>query len=291
MTTRTRRPKIKQSKHLTLRDRLSRLTYVRACQLLGPSGAELIREGSNYEIDIERDVYLRGDLFRVKFPNGAGGKDAVATITTMAAARNRLKFNCTACETICQHVGAAVSLVLEEKTALGLAAPPDENRPLELLSESELVERALARATGAGQEREVPHLVVRRRQTLDRLHGGQRPVGQDLSRGPAGRRAGAIVLLVPRLPHQHARHLQAYLALAGPRAAALSGGRAAEALSQSRGVRPRALRRRDDPAPATARQGRSRTASAWPARWSIGRSTTCGSWSSSSARWSGWATT
>ena len=149
MSTRTRRPKIKPSKHLTLRDRLSRLTYVRACQFLGPEGAQLIRLGSNYEIDIERDVYLRGDLFRVKFPNASGGKDTVATITTMAAARNRLKFNCTACETICQHVGAAVSLVLEEKTALGLAAPPDENRPLELLSESELVEHAL----GERQER------------------------------------------------------------------------------------------------------------------------------------------
>ena len=143
MTTRTLRPKIKPTKRLTLRDRLSRLTYVRACQLLGPEVAQLIRQGSNYEIDIQRDVYLRGDLFRVKFPNASGGKNTVATITTMAAANNRLKFNCTACETICEHVGAAVSLVLEEKTSLGLAAPPDENRPPELLSESELVEHAL----------------------------------------------------------------------------------------------------------------------------------------------------
>ena len=45
MATRTRRPKIKQTKHLTLRDRLSRLTYLRACQLLGPGGAQLIRQG------------------------------------------------------------------------------------------------------------------------------------------------------------------------------------------------------------------------------------------------------
>ena len=40
----------------------------------GAQGAELIREGSNFEIDIERDVYLRGDLFRVKFPHAPGGK-------------------------------------------------------------------------------------------------------------------------------------------------------------------------------------------------------------------------
>ncbi len=61
----------------------------------------------------------------------------------MAEARNRLQFNCTACQTLCEHVGAAVSLILEEKTALGLAAEPDEERPLESLSETELVEQAL----------------------------------------------------------------------------------------------------------------------------------------------------
>lgn len=144
--TRTRAAKIKQSKHLSLRDRLSRLTYVRACQLLGPEGASLIRRGSAryQDIDIGRQVYLRGDLFRLKLPGAAGrGKDAVVTITTMAEARNRLRFNCTACETACEHVGAAVSLILEEKTALGLAVAPDEQRPMEMLSEEELVELAL----------------------------------------------------------------------------------------------------------------------------------------------------
>jgi hypothetical protein len=127
----------KESKRLTLKDRLSRLTYVQAAKLLGPDGAQLIRRGANYdEIDIDRDVYLRGDLFRLKLRGaGAGGRDAVATITTMAEAKNRLRFNCTACETVCEHVGAAVSLVLEEKTALGLAALPDERRPLETLNE------------------------------------------------------------------------------------------------------------------------------------------------------------
>ena len=43
------------------------------------------------------------------------------------------------------HVGATFSLILEEKSALGLAAPPPEPRtPAESLSEDELVERALA---------------------------------------------------------------------------------------------------------------------------------------------------
>jgi superfamily II DNA or RNA helicase len=145
MTTRTRALKIKRTKRLTLKDRLSRLNYVRACQLLGPDGAKLIRRGAAYEdsIQLDRDVYLRGDLFRLKLPRAAGGKDAVASITLMAEARNRLVFNCTACDGFCEHIGAAVSLVLEEKTALGLAEPPDEHRPLETLSPRELVAQAL----------------------------------------------------------------------------------------------------------------------------------------------------
>ncbi|MGA2620339.1 MAG: DEAD/DEAH box helicase [Thermoguttaceae bacterium] len=144
MTTKTAIAKIKRTKRLTLKDRLSRLTYHRACQLLGPSGAELIRQGATYNlIDIDRDVYLAGDLFRLKLPRAAGGKNPVVTITLMADARNRLQFNCTACQSMCEHVGAAVSLVLEEKTPLGLAAEPDEERPLETLSEPELIEHAL----------------------------------------------------------------------------------------------------------------------------------------------------
>jgi ERCC4-related helicase len=138
--------KIKESRRLTLKDRLSRLSYRQACKLLGSQGDKLIRQGASryQDIDIDRQVYLRGDLFRLKLPGaGAGGKDAVATITTMAAARHRLVFNCTACPAVCEHVGAAVSLILEEKTALGLAAEPDERTPLENLGEPELIEQAL----------------------------------------------------------------------------------------------------------------------------------------------------
>ena len=47
MTTRSRAPKIKKTKHLTLRDRLSRLNDVQACKLLGPEGDKLIRQGEN----------------------------------------------------------------------------------------------------------------------------------------------------------------------------------------------------------------------------------------------------
>ena len=136
--------KAKASKKLTLRDRLSRLTYIQACKLLGPMGEQWIRKSAKFDgLDLERDIYLRGDLFRMKFPPERGRKRPVVTITLMAEARNRLKINCTACETVCEHAGAAVSLVLEEKTALGLAREPNERKPLELLSEEELVDQAL----------------------------------------------------------------------------------------------------------------------------------------------------
>ena len=125
-------------RELTLKDRLSRLSYLQACKLLGAEGERLIRQGGGYEIDIDGDVYFHGDLFRLRL----GG--AVVTITQMAEAKQRLHWNCTACDGACEHVGAAFSLILEEKMALGLAAPPPERIPVESLSEPELVEQAIA---------------------------------------------------------------------------------------------------------------------------------------------------
>ena len=60
------------------------------------------------------------------------------------AAKDKLAWHCSSCRDACEHVGAAFSLVLEEKTALGLAAPPPERVPVESLSEEELVRQALA---------------------------------------------------------------------------------------------------------------------------------------------------
>ena len=122
---------------LSLRDRLSRLTHLQACKLLGPDGTKLIREGGKREVAIEEQVYLDGDLFRLRLGS------AVVTITLMAEARQRLHWNCTRCDGACDHVGTAFSVILEEKTALGLAAPPPERVPVESLSDVELVHQAL----------------------------------------------------------------------------------------------------------------------------------------------------
>ncbi len=139
--------KTKKSEMLTLRDRLSQLTYVEACKLLGPEGRQLIQQGSGYETeDFRRDIYLGDDLFRFNLRSAGWGDGAhpIVTITLMAEAQQRLRFNCTHCPGMCEHVGAAVSLILEEKSALGLATLPPDQVPMESLSEEQLVAQALA---------------------------------------------------------------------------------------------------------------------------------------------------
>ena len=65
------------------------------------------------------------------------------TIRLMSESYDRLHWSCTACESLCEHVGAAFSLILDEKMTLGLAAPPPERVPVESLGEQELIERAI----------------------------------------------------------------------------------------------------------------------------------------------------
>ena len=122
----TRSQKILPTGKLTLRDRLSRLTFLEACKLLGPEGRKLIQQGANLGIQDRRRCLLPGAIcFASAFPVGLMTNGPLnVSITLMAEARNRLHFHCNRCEGACEHVGAAFSLILEEKTALGLAAPP-----------------------------------------------------------------------------------------------------------------------------------------------------------------------
>ena len=129
---------------LKLRDRLSRLSFAQAVKQLGDDGKQLIQQGGKFEIDIQQQVYFAGDLFQLKLPFDSQGNSANVSITLMAEARNRLKWNCTRCNGPCEHVGAAFSLILEEKMQLGLSKPPKERVPIESLSEEELVAQAFA---------------------------------------------------------------------------------------------------------------------------------------------------
>src|SRR5438270_5786 len=135
----------KKSTELTLIDRLSRLSYQQTLKLLGSEGPKLLRAGDSWDFRIEEDVCLSEDLFRLKFPLAPGETESppVVTISLMDTSNGRLQWHCTVCESLCEHVGAAFSFILDEKMTLGLAAPPPERVPVESLSERELIERAI----------------------------------------------------------------------------------------------------------------------------------------------------
>lgn len=126
--------------------RLGSLTYYQACQKLGDDGSKLIRQGAHqFEIQSDRDVYLGGDLFRVRVEDPkVTGDVAVVTITLQSARAKQLQTNCDQCVVPCVHQGAAFDFLLDAKSVLGLAMPPDTSVPLELLTEEELIQRALA---------------------------------------------------------------------------------------------------------------------------------------------------
>jgi len=135
----------KKSTELTLIDRLSRLSYQQTLKLLGSEGPKLLRAGDRWDFRIEEDVCLSEDLFRLKFPLAPGETESppVVTISLNDTSNGRLRWHCTVCESLCEHVGAAFSFILDEKMTLGLAAPPPERVPVESLSERELIERAI----------------------------------------------------------------------------------------------------------------------------------------------------
>ena len=125
----------------TLKDKLSHLSYTRACKLLGPQGKQLILEGGKYEIDVFEQVKFNHEQFRLNIEN------ARVSIGLDPRKHQRLNIHCSACSGACEHQGAALSLILEEKLTLGLSAPPPESIPMESLSDEALVKEALADRT------------------------------------------------------------------------------------------------------------------------------------------------
>ncbi|HEB09770.1 MAG TPA: helicase, partial [Spirochaetales bacterium] len=94
---------------MNLKDKLSHLTFNKACKLLGPEGAKLIRKGGKWEIDLEDQVKLNNEKFELDLG------EAVVLIRLNPANNQRLHLSCSACSSLCEHQGAALSLILEEK--------------------------------------------------------------------------------------------------------------------------------------------------------------------------------
>jgi hypothetical protein len=122
----------------TLKDKLSHMTYLQAVKLLGTQGKELLMAGGKFDIDVFEQVTLDNESFQLKL------EDAIVDIRLDPMKHQRNQMTCSACPVICVHQGAALSLILEEKMALGLAAPPPERVPVESLSEAELIDQAIS---------------------------------------------------------------------------------------------------------------------------------------------------
>ncbi len=128
----------KSADELGLGDRLSHLTYAQACKLLAPHGKDLLTAGGAIEVDVDAQVELARDRFVLTL------FDAKVTIGLSDENRLRLRIECSVCTQPCEHAGTALSLILEEKTLLGLAEPPPDRISVGRLDDEALVRRALA---------------------------------------------------------------------------------------------------------------------------------------------------
>lgn len=144
--TKSGKPRLPKNKENPFHARLGTTTCSQACKLLGDEGPKLMREGaSQFSIELDRDVYLGGDLLRIRVQDHqvADGL-AIVSMTLMSGRNRQIHIHCDRCETACKHAGAAVDYLMDSKELLGLAAPPDEDVPLEHLTRKELMQRVIA---------------------------------------------------------------------------------------------------------------------------------------------------
>ncbi|MCD6271899.1 MAG: hypothetical protein J7K30_03395 [Deltaproteobacteria bacterium] len=102
-----------------------------------------------FKIDLSEQVTLKRNIFQLDLA------EAVITIRLDPAKNQKLNFQCSACTTACEHLGAAFSLILEEKPALGLAAPPPEKVPVESLTDVELIKQAVDERVARAKNQEM----------------------------------------------------------------------------------------------------------------------------------------
>ena len=124
----------------TFHDRLSRLSFLQAAKMLGPGGDKRLQAAGRLYPELALDqLHLTEERLTLSLP------DARVDMFLSPMNVKKLAWTCSTCgaNEPCRHLAVAFSLVLEEKTALGLAKTPEERVPIESLSEAQLVQRAL----------------------------------------------------------------------------------------------------------------------------------------------------
>jgi len=141
----------KPTHRITLHDKLSRLSFRQACQLLGTEGAKLLPQGGKFEIGLEQ-VSFTSDCLRVEFLLEKGSEWVEIRLSGERQKKLDIRTGVEGKQGLI-YQAAVLSFILEEKTLLGLAALPDPTMPLELLDEKALVARAISeREEKAGKE-------------------------------------------------------------------------------------------------------------------------------------------
>ena len=128
----------------TLKQLLSSLDFNKACELLGDGGEKLLKKGGLYEIDPASQISLGQQIFWLNLPEAS---------VTISSSNDKLTASCSECLLPCEHIGAAFSVIIEEKESLGLeeVSPyADENAGGELIKKA--LEIRQTRASKEGME-------------------------------------------------------------------------------------------------------------------------------------------
>lgn len=133
----------KPSHALTMRDRMSHLSFEGACKLLGPQGKRLLLAGGALELEAPADLRIDDREVVVVWDKSDPSRCATARVVLDPASRTHLHASCTACDGACEHLGGLFAQILENKSSFGLAEPPPEVELRTPNDDEALVEAAL----------------------------------------------------------------------------------------------------------------------------------------------------
>lgn len=105
--------------------------------MLNPNGNRMLAEGGRFDIDLDEQVRFDDQSFSLNL------FEVHVEITSDLGRAHALHWKCSCGKSVCAHVGAAFSLILEEKTLLGLAKAPPEPLVASEITDEELVENAI----------------------------------------------------------------------------------------------------------------------------------------------------